>query len=129
MKERSISSVIILLLLATVNVPMTVLAVSYPVNLYHRQDRNATAVKGDTVHLFQSGTEDVRKTIHANDVLTVYRTSASCEVTEVGKVRVIAYIGDIYIKAEVVAGEVKPDDIGKIKSVSCLVISAGICEH
>lgn len=129
MKERFISCIIILLLLTTVNVPMTVLAVSYPVNIYHRQDKNATAIKGDTLHLFHSGTGDVRKTIHVNDLLTVYRTSASCEATEVGKVRVIAYIGDTYIKTEVVEGEVKPDDIAKIKSVSCLVISAGICEH
>ncbi|MBA4371285.1 MAG: hypothetical protein C0402_00305 [Thermodesulfovibrio sp.] len=129
MKKRSISVSISLLLIGAVSLPVTALSVSYPVNIYHRQGKLETAAKGDTVHLFHSGTADVRKTIHINDLLTVYRTSPSCEATEVGKVRVLAYVGDTYVKAEVVEGWVRPDDIAKIKSVSCLVIYAGICEH
>jgi hypothetical protein len=38
----------------------------------------------------------------------------------------LSYIGETYIKAEVLEGEIKPDDIAKRGNVSCLIISAGI---
>lgn len=84
---------------------------------------------GQILHLFHSGTADVRKTINANDVLIAYRIMPSCEVKEVGKIRVIAYVGETYLKGEVVEGEIRPDDIAKKGKVSCLVISAGLCNQ
>jgi len=129
MKRTTMRTLTVLLLLLAVSAPLTVFATSY-MPFFHRQDRGGTVMKtGQTLHLFHSGTGDVKKAIHANDVLTVYRTTPSCEVKEVGKIRVIAYIGETYLKGEVLEGEIRPDDVAKKGKVSCLVISAGICEQ
>ena len=117
------------LLLMSVAMPLAAFAVSYPGQLYHREDRHDKFVKGDVVYLFHSGTEDVKKTIRTNDTLAVYRIAPSCEVAPVGLIKVISFVGDTYIKGEVFAGEIKPDDIAKKDKVSCLVISAGVCRE
>jgi len=128
MKKKIAIVFIVILLFTSVSAPLTVFAVSYPPPLYHRQDRGETVMKvGQIVYLFHSGTDDVKKTIHANDILTVYRVSSSCEVNPVGIIKVLFYIGETYIKAEVLEGEIRPDDIAKKGNVSCLVISAGMC--
>jgi hypothetical protein len=119
----------VLFFFLAVNTPMMVSAVSYQPPLFHRQDAHETFMKGDIVYLFHSGTAGVKMTIHSNDVLTVYRIDSSCRVTEVGKIRILSYIGETYLKAEVVEGEIKRDDIVKKGDVSCLVISAGLCDH
>lgn len=119
----------VLLLLTGIGTPLMVSAVSYPVQLYHRQERHDKFTKGDTVYLFHSGTDDVKKTVHAGDILTVYRISTSCEISPIGLIKVLSYVGETYVKGEVFAGEIKPDDIAKKESVSCLVIAAGMCEH
>jgi hypothetical protein len=121
-------SIIMLLLVLAFAAPLSALAVSYPVQLYHREVRHDKFAKGDTVYLFHSGTAEVKKTIHVDDMLTVYRTSQSCEATPIGIVKVIAFVGETYIKGEVFAGELEPDDIAKKGNVSCLIISAGVCE-
>ena len=110
---------------------VTVFATSYPpAPLYHREDTGeAVRVVGQTVHLFHSGTEEVKRTIHINDILAVFRIDTSCEVKMVGKIRVISYIGETYLKGKVVEGEIKPDDIAKKGNVSCLIISAGMCNR
>jgi hypothetical protein len=82
-------------------------------------------VKGESVCLFQSGTEDVKKTIHVDDVLVVYREDPKHGQREVGKIRVISYVGDDYIKGEVVDGEVQAGDIAKKGDAASLVISSG----
>ena len=128
MKRKIIRTISVILFLFAVNAPLTVFAVSYPVQLYHQEVRHDKFVKGDAVYLFHSGTDDVKKTIHANDTLAVYRTSPSCEVTPIGIIRVISFAGETYIKGEVFAGEIKPDDIAKKENVSCLVISAEMCK-
>jgi len=129
MKTKVILIYAVVFLLLTVSAPLTVFATSYT-PLFHRQDRGETVMKaGQMLHLFHSGTADVRKTINTNDVLTVYRIMPSCEVKEVGKIRVIAYVGETYLKGEVVEGEIRPDDIAKKGKVSCLVISAGLCNQ
>jgi hypothetical protein len=128
MKKKIAIVFIVILLFTSVSAPLTVFAVSYPPPLYHRQDRGETVMKvGQIVYLFHSGTDDVKKTIHANDILTVYRINPSCEVNPVGIIKVLSYIGETYIKAEVLEGEIRPDDIAKKGNVSCLVISAGMC--
>ncbi|MDA8083908.1 MAG: hypothetical protein M0024_09660 [Nitrospiraceae bacterium] len=128
-KKKLVSALIVTLFLPGFCMTPATFAVSYPAQLYHQEVRHDKFVKGDTVYLFHSGTEDVRKAIHVNDTLAVYRTSPSCEVSPVGIIRIMSFVGETYIKGEVFAGEIKPDDIAKTKAASCLVISAGICDH
>jgi hypothetical protein len=120
--------IVILLLLAVVN-PLTAVAASYlPEFIYHQNEITETVMKvGQTAYLFHSGTEDVKRTIHVNDILIVYRISPLCEVKKVGTIKVISNIADTYFKSEVVEGEIRPNDIAKKGNVSCLVISAGLC--
>ena len=129
MTKGRMEIIIVVLLVVTICAPLAAFAASYPVQLYHHEVRHDKFVKGDTVYMFHSGTEDVTKTIHVNDTLAVYRTSRSCEVAPIGIIKVISFVGETYIKGEVFAGEIKPDDIAKKENVSCLVISAGVCEH
>jgi hypothetical protein len=128
--ERKIASIIIVILLAAAN-PMTAVAASYmPAFFYHQKDVAETIIKaGQTAYLFHSGTEDVKRTIQVNDILTVYRISPSCEVTTAGAIKVLSYVGDTYLKGEVVEGEIRPHDIVKKGNVSCLVISVSLCNH
>jgi hypothetical protein len=128
-KIIGILSVVLFLLAFMDTVP--VFATSYPpAPLYHKENTGEVArVVGQTVHLFHSGTDGVKRHIHPNDILTVYRINASCEVKIVGKIRVISYIGETYLKGQVIEGEIKRDDIAKQGSISCLVISAGMCNH
>jgi hypothetical protein len=84
---------------------------------------------GHTLYLFHSGTDDAKKAVHENEILTVYRINPSCEVKVAGRIRMIAYIGETYLKGEVVEGEVKSGDIAKKGKVSFLVISARACNQ
>jgi hypothetical protein len=101
-------------------------AVSYTVVGEQREMKEAKGIreKGETVCLFQSGTEDVRKTISIGDVLIVYRESENHEHKEVGKIRVLSYAGEDYIKGEVVDGTVQTGDVAKKKNVATLVIDS-----
>ena len=79
---------------------------------------------GNKVHLFHSGTADVKKEICLNDVVTVYRETGGAknpQSKEVGKVKVLSYVGEHYFEAEVVNGEIKVGDIVTKGSASCLV--------
>ena len=79
---------------------------------------------GNKVHLFHSGTADVKKEICLNDVIPVYReTMAGGHTTsqEVGKVKVLSYVGEHYFEAEVVAGKIKVGDMAKKTTATCLV--------
>ena len=109
--------------------PLIVYATSY-MPFFHSQDSEGTAMKsGQEVYLFHSGTDAVRKTVQVGDILMVYRITPTCEVKEVGRIKAVAYIGETYLKAKVVEGEIKPDDIAKKGNVSFLVISAGVCKE
>ncbi len=123
--------VIVLIALALqvlgMGVPSGILATSY-FPLYHRQEKLEVHMKtGETIYLFHSGTDDVKKTIHTSDVLTVYRIDTSCEVKPVGRIKVASYIGENYLKGVVVEGDVMPNDIARVGNVSCLVILTGTC--
>ena len=79
---------------------------------------------GNKVHLFHSGTADVKKEICLNDVIKVYRETGGAKnpkVIEVGQVKVESYVGDHYFEAEVVKGEIRPGDIAKKETATCLV--------
>ena len=130
MKKKITGIFPVMLLVLTFTAPLTVFAVSYaPAPLFHREERGEKMVMkvGETVYLFHSGTEDIKRTIHPHDFLTVYRIKPSCEVIEVGKLMVLSYIGETYLKGQVVEGEIRPDDIAKRGNASCLIISAGMC--
>ncbi len=80
---------------------------------------------GKKVHLFHSGTADVKKAICLKDVIPVFRETMSgghTSVKEVGKVKVTGYAGEHYFEGEVVSGEVKVGDIAtKESGASCLI--------
>jgi 5,10-methylene-tetrahydrofolate dehydrogenase/methenyl tetrahydrofolate cyclohydrolase len=128
-KRKVVCILIAILLLFTAVNPLTAAAASYlPASLYHQEHIAETVMKvGQTVYLFHSGTEDVKRTIRAGDILIVYRISPLCEVKTVGSIKVISQVADTYFKSEVVEGEIRPNDIAKKGNVSCLVISAGMC--
>jgi len=127
-KESRSKMIIVVVLLLVIGVPVFVFATSY-MPLYHLRGQDEAAMTvGTSVHLFHSGTNDVKKTIHVNDILTVHRITPSCEVKEVGKIKVLGFIGETYMRGEVVEGGIRPDDIAKKDNVSCLVISAGVCK-
>jgi hypothetical protein len=80
---------------------------------------------GKKVHLFHSGTADVKKEICVKDVIPVYRETMAgghTQVKEVGKVKVTGFAGEHYFEGEVVSGEVKVGDIAtKESGASCLI--------
>jgi hypothetical protein len=131
MKRKLASTLImILFLLAVLNHLAAVAGTYMPAYFYHKKEISETVIKiGQIVFLFHSGTEDVKRTIHVNNILVVYRISPSCEVKTVGRIKVISNIGDTYLKGVVIEGEIRPNDIAKKGNVSCLVISVGLCNH
>ena len=130
MKIRIIGISLVVLSMWCVNAPHTVLAVSYvPAPLYHQeQELGAVMQVGAIVYLFHSGIEQVKTAIHPEDILTVYRITSLCEMKIVGKIKVISYVGETYLKGEVVEGEIRASDVAKIGKISCLVINASTCD-
>jgi hypothetical protein len=80
---------------------------------------------GAHVYLFHSGTEDIKNAIRINDVLTVYRESPCCNLKETGKIKIVSFTGDNYMKAEVVEGVIKPGDIAKKGTIAGLILVSG----
>jgi hypothetical protein len=101
-------------------------AVSWSPIIEDREEKAARGlmVKGMIVCLFQSGTADVKKAINVNDVLPVYRESKSHELREVGKIKVLSYVREDYLKGEVIEGEIMAGDIVKRGEAASLVISS-----
>jgi hypothetical protein len=124
---QRLAGVIVALMLGLLVLSGYAAAVSYPVMEDQREEKAAKGIreKGETVCLFQSGTADVRNMISIGDVLTVYRDGADRGHREVGKIRVLSYAGEDYLKAEVVDGAVQTGDVAKKGSAASLVISSG----
>jgi hypothetical protein len=122
-------AIILILNVSLMGLPSSVFAVSYfPTPFFHRLDKTETPMRaGETVYLFHSGTADVKKAISVSDILTVYRINPSCEVKIVGKIKVISYVGETYLKGVVIEGEIMSNDIAKKGEVSCLVILTEAC--
>ena len=127
MKNSSIIRLCIVIFLLSAWVWSNAFAVSYAPEFYHGHEKNESFTVGSEVYLFYSGTDEIRRIIHTGDRLTVYRIDSSCEIREAGKIKVLSYIGETYIKAVVLEGEIKADDIAKKGKVSALVISAVMC--
>jgi hypothetical protein len=128
--RTAIGCATVLVVFATLCAPPGPAAAATYSPLVHREPGNETlAGQGKTVYLFHSGTEDARRALQVGTQLTVVRVQPSCESVEVGVVRAVAFVGDTYLEAEVVSGAVKPNDIARIGSVSCLVLAAQPCER
>ncbi len=98
-------------------------ATYFPFEEEHRKLKEKTIMKvGSIVYVFHSGTPDVKNAIAVNDTLTVYRESPSCDMKEVGKIKVLSCAGENYLKVEVIEGEIKLNDIARKGPVSFLVI-------
>lgn len=124
---KKIAELLAVLLILFAGLPQLVIAVSWSPIEAERVEKAAKGImeKGAMVCLFQSGTEDVKKAISMGDVLIVYREGPKHELKEVGKIKVLSYSGEDYLKGEVVEGEIKPGDIAKKGEVASLVISPG----
>jgi len=124
---KKIARFLVVLLISCMGLPQLVSAVSWSPLEEEREEKAARGimVKGTVVCLFQSGTADVKKAININDILPVYRESISNELKEVGKIKVLSYVGEDYLKGEVVEGELKAGDIAKKGDVASLIISSG----
>lgn len=82
---------------------------------------------GKKVRLFHSGTQDVKKTVCIGDLIPVYRevyAYGAIKRTEVGKIRVLSYVGEHYFEAELVAGRIRTGDVAQKESAACLVYPA-----
>ncbi len=105
-------------------VVLTMLAVPLTVQGAEKVKGEVVMKAGKKVHLFHSGTADVKKEVCLKDVIPVYRETMAgghTTVKEVGKVKVTGYAGEHYFEAEVVSGEIKVGDIAKKETAACLV--------
>lgn len=79
---------------------------------------------GKKVRLFHSGTQDVKKVICIGDVIPVYRevyAYGAIKRTEVGRIKVLSYVGEHYFEAEIVDGRIRRGDVAQKESAACLV--------
>jgi hypothetical protein len=122
---KTLSKFFAVLLISLICVPRFANAVSWSPIEEEQAGKTAKGVleKGSVVCLFQSGTADVKKEIRINDILAVYRENQNHQLKEVGKIRIRSYVGEDYLKGEVIEGEVKAGDIAKKGDVAGLVIS------
>ena len=101
-------------------------AVSYPPSVEeptYLKDQEYMKV-GARVHLFHSGTEDVRNAIKVGDLLAAYREyppDISGISKASGRVKVLGTLGDYYFEGEVVEGYVEPGYLALKGTVACLV--------
>jgi hypothetical protein len=77
---------------------------------------------GSVIHLFQSGTQEIKKEISAHDTLAVFRSGESCEFVQVGRIEVVSFSGRYYLLGKVVSGEIKIGDIVKKGTIACIII-------
>ena len=123
---RTISKILTAVFISCICLPMAANAVSWSPLQEEQAEKTAKGImgKGAIVCLFQSGTAEVKKEIHLNDILTVYREDQEHRLGEVGKIRILSFVGEDYLKGEVAEGEVKAGDIAKKGGVASLVISS-----
>jgi uncharacterized protein (UPF0218 family) len=79
---------------------------------------------GKTVRLFHSGTQDVKKVICVGDVIPVYRevyAYGAIKRTEVGRIKILSYLGEHYLEAEIVEGRIRRGDVAQKESAACLI--------
>ena len=87
---------------------------------------------GVKVHLFHSGTADVRSAVRVNDVLVVYRElppDLPGKPVEAGKVRIVAVLGDYYFEGELIEGYAEPGYLALKGPVACLITTRFTPKH
>lgn len=102
----------------------TVQATSYPLPEPGYLKEADVMRAGARVHLFHSGTDDVKNAIRINEVLTVlreYPPDISGAIRETGKVRVVARLGAYYLEGEVIDGYAEPGYLAVKGTVACLI--------
>ncbi len=104
-------------------IPQLVYAVSW--SPIEEETAQGIMAKGTVVCLFESGTADVRNAITTGDTLIVYRENKFHEFKAVGKIKMLSYSGENYLKGEVLEGELRAGDIAKKGDVASLIISPG----
>lgn len=118
--------IMILLLAIPLLLAAPVHAVSYPPSAEeptYLKDQEVLKV-GAMVHLFHSGTADVRNAIRPGDVLNVYREyppDISGISKASGKVKIIGDLGDYYFEGEMVEGFAEPGYLALKGTVACFV--------
>ena len=124
---KKIGTLLAVLLISCMGLPQLANAVSWSPLQEEREEKAAKGImeNGTIVCLFQSGTAEVKKAISIGDVIVVYREGPKHELKEVGKIKVLSYVGEDYLKGEVVEGELKVGDIAKKGDVASLIISSG----
>jgi hypothetical protein len=115
-------------LMAPLLIPAVVHAVTYsfPENEPAYLKDEAVISVGTKLYLFHSGTEEVKKAINVNDVLTVYReypSDISPESRETGKVKILSISGENYYEAEVIEGSAQPGYLAKKGTIACFITS------
>jgi hypothetical protein len=124
---KTSATILAVVFIVCIGMPMLANAASWSPLQEEREERYDKAARGilekdSVVCLFQSGTADVKKEIRINDILTVYRENQNHQLKEVGKIKIRSYVGEDYLKGEVVEGELMPGDIAKKGEVASLVI-------
>ncbi|MBI1921954.1 MAG: hypothetical protein HYS23_12835 [Geobacter sp.] len=113
----------IILVLATTIIACSPVAAQ--VTKQQQELRNEVETKmGKKVRLFHSGTQDVKKVICIGDVIPVYRevyAYGAIKRTEVGRIKVLSYLGEHYLEAEIVEGKIRRGDVAQKESAACLV--------
>jgi hypothetical protein len=117
----------VIFLLLIMIIPSKGAAASYTPSFRLIPDGGSAVVKGGLVYLFHSGTPDIVNTLHSGDVFVVYRIDPLCKMEEVGRVRFVKFVGELYLEAEVIEGELKAGDIAKEKNISFLVVATEPC--
>ena len=93
------------------------------------------AKTGSSILLFHGGTVEAKKVFCPGEVITAYRytnpyryrppyTATGAATEPIGKVQLGKYIGEHYIDAKVIEGNVKTGDIVEKGSAACLVMPA-----
>ena len=116
-----------MVLAAVVGFPTLSEAVSFSPVPEEQEEQAARGImeKGDVVCLFQSGTAEVKKAINIGDVILVFREGPDHKLKAIGKIKVLSYSGQDYLKVAVVEGEIRAGDVAKKDEVASLVISSG----
>ena len=126
---KTTAKILAVVFIVCIGAPLVANAASWSPIQEEREERYDEAAKGilqkgSVVCLFQSGTADVKREIRINDILTVYREDQNHHLKEVGKIKIRSFVGEDYLKGEVVEGKLMPGDIAKKGDVASLVISS-----
>ncbi|MCM0083916.1 hypothetical protein L4X63_20240 [Geomonas sp. Red32] len=117
---------LIILVAFQVTMAAPLMAVSYPPSVqeptYLKDD--AVLRVGARVHLFHSGTPDVRSLIKVGNVLTVYHEYPPdlwTQTSQTGKIKVTGTIGDYYFDGEIIEGLAQPGNLAIKDNAACLI--------